>query len=414
MRPRGRQRPRGWTRRDVLAGLAATPALLLAACGRGVAGPGLNLLSVPLLRVRLGKPRRQAELRLGAGAWEIVGEGSRPFVIREGVATRALLAAGTGGVTINGRETGADRLRVKPNGATPATDVFRLDETTYGGTLIVRREGLNLLLVNELDLETYTAGVIPNEAAPGAPPATHRAQGVVSRTYAYVRCTAPGADDDAFHVQDTDSSQVYKGFTIRPELALDPQEMLKRVAETRGVVLTWLSRPFPTYFASTCGGHTTEASTSDLDPAHAADCLRGVPCGFCATSPKYRWTKQVADDDLIAGLKKRGYAVLPPLTGLAVTQQGRGGWAKQVTVIYGPQGSRRPLPGIQFRSAAGLLSHRLLGMRRVEGGFEIDGAGWGHGVGMCQWGAFEMGKRGFSETDILRAYYPGITFTRLY
>jgi stage II sporulation protein D len=190
--------------------------------------------------------------------------------------------------------------------------------------------------------------------------------------------------------------------------------MNKRAAETRGVVLTWQSRPFSTYFASTCGGHTTEAGTSELDPGHAAEPLRGVTCGFCATSPKYRWTKLVSDADLVAGMKNRNLPVVEPLTSIAVTRAGRGGWAKEVTVTYGPNGARRPLPGTQFRTAARLLSHRILDIRRVEGGFEIDGGGWGHGVGMCQWGAFEMGKRGFSETDILRAYYPGITFTRVY
>jgi stage II sporulation protein D len=229
-----------------------------------------------------------------------------------------------------------------------------------------------------------------------------------------VRVAASGADDDAYHVQDTDSSQVYRGLSIRPEMALTPADMNKRAAETRGVVLTWQSRPFSTYFASTCGGHTTEAATSELDPGHAAEPLRGVTCGFCATSPKYRWTKHVSDADLVAGMKNRGFPVVEPLTAIEVTQAGRGGWAKQVTVTYGANGSRRPLPGTQFRSAARLLSHRLIDVRRVEGGFEIDGGGWGHGVGMCQWGAFEMGKRGFSETDILRAYYPGITFTRVY
>jgi stage II sporulation protein D len=392
------------TRRELLAAMAAAQGLLLAGCGEGRAGPGLLMTTVPTIRVRLGRPRKQAELRLGAGAWEITADDGRGFVLREAAAMRATLSAGAGGVVLAGRDTGSQRLRVRPIGA------FLLDDVTYAGALIVRRDGANLVL----DLETYTAGVIANESAPGAQPATHRAQAVTSRTYAYVRCTAPGADDDVFHVQDTESSQVYKGFTIRPEMNLAAADMLARAAETKGVVLTWQSRAFPTYFASTCGGHTTEASTSELDPGHAAEPLRGVPCAYCSTSPKYRWTKTVSDADLLAGMKRKGFPAGEPLTGIAVTQQGRGGWAKEVTVTYGPNGSTRPLPGTQFRSAAGLNSHRILALRRVEGGFEIDGAGWGHGVGMCQWGAFEMGKRGFSETDILRAYYPGITFTRMY
>lgn len=395
-------------RRELLAAALAAPVLSLAGCGEGRAGPPLAALTAPTIRVRLGKPRARASLRLVAGPWQIVGEGGRPFTLAEGRALELALTPSGAGIALGGRDTGATALRVRPGTA------YGLDDDAYLGTLLVRREGANLLLVGESDLETYVAGVIPNEAAPGAPPATLRAQAVVSRTYAYLKCTAAGADGQAFHVFDTESSQVYRGTTVRSDFGSTLPQLLQRTAETRGVVLTWQSRPFPTYFASTCGGHTTEATTSELDPAHAAEPLRGVPCGFCATSPKYRWTKRVSDEDLVAGLKRRNLPVLAPLRSLVVTQEGRGGWVKQVTIAYGPNDATRTVPGTQLRSAAGLLSHHLLAVRRVDGGFEFDGAGWGHGVGLCQWGAYEMGRRGFGETDMLRAYYPGASFTRVY
>jgi stage II sporulation protein D len=142
--------------------------------------------------------------------------------------------------------------------------------------------------------------------------------------------------------------------------------------------------------------------------------LRGVRCGFCATSPKYRWTRRVSDADLIAGMQRVKLPIAAPVAAVEVTTMGRGDWARELAVTAGPQQTRRTVPGTAFRTAAGLLSHHILALRRVDGGFEVDGAGWGHGVGMCQWGAFEMGKRGFSETDILRAYYPGIAFARVY
>lgn len=401
-------RPPRLTRRDLLAALASAPLLSLAGCGEGRAGSPLMLLTAPRTRVRLGKPRPRADLRLSASAWTITGEEGRAFALKDGGALRAPLAASAAGITLAGRETGATALRIRP------ADAFGLDDTDYAGSLLVRRDGANLLFVNELDLEAYVAGVIANEAAPGAEASTYRAQAVASRTYAYLKCTAPGSDSAPFHLFDTESSQVYRGLTVRPELRTSSRETQARTAQTRGVVLTWQSRPFSTYFASTCGGHTTEAATSELDPGHAAAPLSGVPCAFCTTSSRYRWTKTVSDADLVAGMKRRGFPVIEPLLAIDIPVLGRGGWAKQVSVTYGPSGSKRPLPGNQFRSAAGLSSHKILGVRRVEGGFEIDGAGWGHGVGMCQWGAYEMGRRGFSETDMLRAYYPGAVFARVY
>jgi SpoIID/LytB domain protein len=113
-------------------------------------------------------------------------------------------------------------------------------------------------------------------------------------------------------------------------------------------------------------------------------------------------------------MKRMGYPVVEPLQKIEVTDRGRGDWAREVTVAYGPQGKTRTVPGVDFRSALGLPSHKILSIVRVPGGWSVDGAGWGHGVGMCQWGTLEMGRRGFSETDMLRYYYPGASFTRVY
>ena len=57
---------------------------------------------------------------------------------------------------------------------------------------------------------------------------------------------------------------------------------------------------------------------------------------------------------------------------------------------------------------------RVLSVERIAGGFRFSGRGWGHGVGMCQWGAIEMGRKGATETEILRYYYPGVDFTKIY
>jgi stage II sporulation protein D len=178
--------------------------------------------------------------------------------------------------------------------------------------------------------------------------------------------------------------------------------------------VTWRGRPVPTYYASTCGGHTTDAATSALDPGHAAEVLRGVPCQHCGTSRYFTWTATVRDADLVAGLARARLPVTPPLHGVDVTRRGRGDWAAEVAVLAGPQRAPRAVPGTVFRTAAGLRSHNLRDVRRVRGGFEIAGRGWGHGVGLCQWGAIEMGRKGATETEILRYYYPGVAFTKVY
>ena len=84
-------------------------------------------------------------------------------------------------------------------------------------------------------------------------------------------------------------------------------------------------------------------------------------------------------------------------------------------MTYGPKRAKKLVPGITFRSIAGLRSHNIASVQRAAGdAWSFAGKGWGHGVGMCQVGAIQMGLKGATETEILRFYFPGISFTRVY
>jgi stage II sporulation protein D len=360
--------------------------------------------SPPTLRVWLREGAREVSVR--GQSWEIRGEGGRPYARRGAFDLAVRPGAGRGGVLLGSEETGSPRVRIVPERE------FALDGRPYAGTLLLEAHDGGLRVVNEVDLETYVGGVIGNEMAPGAPPAAYRAQAVAARTYAWIRLAEDPDGRAPYHVQDTQSSQVYSG--LKPSYDVPAADMVRRTAETRGVVLTWRSQPFPAYYSSTCGGHTTDPATSLLDPGGAADVLRGVQCDFCKTSPKYAWDVSFTEEDLVAGLERRRLPIVAPVHGVEISERGPGGWVKEVVVAYGPERRLRRVPGTEFRSALRLLSHRLVEVQRTGGAWHASGLGWGHGVGMCQWGALEMGRRGFSEAEILRWYYPGATFTKVY
>jgi stage II sporulation protein D len=392
--------------------LAATSALVgasLLGCGRGH-GFVLAGQQVPLVRVVLGKAAPSATVRV-AGRWEITGGGGTFRASGTDLATS--FSARGDGVVLGARATGVDEVRLRASGPFSVEGVFASAPGTrsYLGSLVVRRQAASVVLVNEVDLETYVAGVVANELGPGAAPAAYRAQAVAARAYAYVKVASTAADVP-FHVQDTESSQVYRGLHIPEDAGVTLEDVRRRVAETRGVVLTWRSQPFPTYYASTCGGHTTDAATSRLDPGGATEPLSGVPCRFCAGSKYFEWTTTVTEATLLRTLAPRGVGA--PITAVEVTKLGRGGWVAEVTVAHGPKASKKRMSGVDFRYAASLRSSKITGVQPVAGGWQVTGAGWGHGVGMCQVGAMEMARRGLSDTDILRYYYPGAEISRLY
>lgn len=395
---------------------ALTAGLLLLA-GVGCGGNNTPALMAdtapPKIRIRLGKPRTRAELSISRQAWSIRSEAGAAYAARGESTLTTTLRPGAAGIKVRGSETRASVLRIRPDAW------FTLDGKTYPGTLIVRSgtekgEAGKLILINELDMETYVAGVIGNEVGPKAEPATYRAQAVTARTYAWMRLQRSGAATRRFHVYDSSASQVYTGMTIPAVYGIRYQEMVRRTKETRGVIITHRGRPFAAYYASTCGGHTTEPATSGLDAGRAKDPLRGVPCGYCSTSKYFRWDKSFSDDHLVTALNRAKRPVIAPIHTLEIRRRGRGGWVAEVRVIYGPKRAVRTIPGYVFRSALKLRSHNFASMARIRGGWRVKGKGWGHGVGMCQWGAIEMGRKGATETEILRYYYPGIDFTKVY
>ncbi len=382
-------------------------------CGGGPRSALMANTAPPTIRVRLGKPRTKALLVVARQAWSIRSEGGRSYAARGATTLKTNLRSGTAGIVVRGTDSGSSVLRIRSG------SWFTLDGKTYRGTLLVHQEsdpkhGRRLVLVNELDLETYVAGVIGNEVGPKAEAATYRAQAVTARTYAWMRLQRSGAATRRFHVYDSAASQVYTGLSIPASYGIDYADMERRSKETRGVILTYRGRPFPTYYASTCGGHTTEPDSSGLDPGRAREPLRGVPCRYCTTSKYYRWDKTFSDGHLESALKRVRRPIKLPVHGIEIKRRGRGGWAAEVRIVYGAQRAVRSLPGHVFRSALGLRSHNLASIRQVRGGWRVKGKGWGHGVGMCQWGAIEMGRKGASETEILRYYYPGVDFTKVY
>jgi stage II sporulation protein D len=164
--------------------------------------------------------------------------------------------------------TGHDRVLISP---ARAGDVLRLDQNTYRGTLEARvtRAG-NLLLINELEMEEYLRGVVPNEMGPGVYPELQalKAQAVAARTY--IVANLGQFAEDGYDVCDTPGCQVYKG--AGTEHPMTDQA----IQETRGQILAWEGKPINALYTSTCGGHTEDGHL--VFPNEKGPYLKGVPC----------------------------------------------------------------------------------------------------------------------------------------
>jgi len=329
-----------------------------------------------------------------------------------------------GEIVCNGDKRLGHALLVDAPSTSPVSVAFYREGTwseprAYPGTLrcVVSEDG-TLDVVNAVDIEPYVACVTANEVWPGFHQETFFAQAIVARTYVLYQMKR--RNSESFDVSATQGSQVYRG--VRRDTT--GVQAANAAARTRGIVLTWFDgtadRVFCAYYSAACGGHTQSAaifgSESDIEPLSG-----GVACDYCRTAPgeTYRWGPvRLSLTDLYRRLVAR-YADLSSLGRLKlveVTQVSR--YGRAVTVrLTGSRGRSKELMAERFRLAVGASELRSTHFRvRREGQTIVfeDGRGFGHGLGLCQWGAEGQARLGRRAGAILRFYYPGAKLTRAY
>lgn len=265
----------------------------------------------------------------------------------------------------------------------------------YPGDLRIRRgDGGRLEVANVVDIEEYVAGVLFAEMPPNFPAEALKAQAVAARTYARYRL-----DHGDPLLRATDADQVYDGSGPRFEQAR------AIVAATRGVVLEMGGKPICAYFMSTCGGATIDGLS--VFPAPNGEGLIGVECQWCRESPKYRWSRSLP----IAELERR-LALPAGSIDRVAARRDRFGHSLAFDVIGGR--GTRTINGQELRRLWNskatadpdkLPSSWLLSLDIARGALNVQGAGFGHGVGMCQWGAAGLAAAGRDWRAILHHYY---------
>lgn len=349
----------------------------------------------PLVRVALLESGPEARLTL-PGEWQLEAGSARAIVPAGELVVRPGAA---GGLELSGALTHAlPEASLRLRTATPAPPgepgpAFGLSGKRYRGELELRRlESGALQVINHVGLEDYLAGVLGHEMPLRWPDAAVEAQAIAARTYALSELK-PRAPFDLY--QDT-RSQVYGGVTGEDARA---REIVTR---TRGRILTSQGQIFVTYFHSTCGGDTVPAQwifpwvKQEIGPLEGASGCR------CQDSKFYRWEEV---RDLSREVKELVLEL--PLRELSVEHWPRGGYVKSVRIVDAG-GDVETLSGWDARRAFGLRGYAWdAGLSPDGRSVRFQGRGWGHGVGLCQWGARGFAQDGLDARAILEHFYPG-------
>lgn len=264
--------------------------------------------------------------------------------------------------------------------------------------------------VLRMDLEEYIKGVVASEMPASFELEALKAQAVVARTNAVRKIQVLGGTP-SLPEKGADVSSDYKvdqawtpTDTLRKQWGpiafwLNWPKIEKAVEETRGVILMYDGVPCEAVFHSTCAGHTEAARDVWVGDVHY---LQSVECPFCADSPYAKAeTVTMPLSQVSSSLASLGVSIpASSISGstVSVSQVSEKGRVKQVTV------NGQAIRGLEFRMALGLrstlLSWTVKGQNAV---FQV--RGYGHGVGMCQYGANGMAEQGRTFEEILSYYY---------
>ena len=336
----------------------------------------------------------------------------------------------------------------------------RLETQTFRGSLRLLADDGKIWAINDLPVEDYLESVISSEMSAQSSLPLLMAHAVISRSWLMSQIdgnTAPNTqashgdafirwydhtDHTLFDVCADDHCQRYQGIT--KETSPNVAEAIRR---TRGELLTYGDEICDARFSKCCGGameefqycwddtpkpylkgigDTPEATIPDLTvEENARQWILSSPKSFCNTTDKrilsqvlndydqettdfYRWRVSYTQEELSKLVEKKLGAGLGTITDMRPLKRGTSGRICELqitgtkkTIVVGKELEiRRALSESHLYSSAFVVE-------KQGDTFTLIGAGWGHGVGLCQIGAAVMGDKGYAYDEILRHYYPG-------
>lgn len=292
-----------------------------------------------------------------------------------------------------------DSLKIK---GISSTNIFKIKATypstkakIYDDDLILKVLNNNLLIINNITLDKYIAGVVESEVGKNAQEEFYKAQAIICRTYALKNFNRHTFE--SFNLCDDVHCQAYKHKCTSIDI-------YKAVYLTSGLVIVDDEINLITAaFHSNCGGET--ANSEDVWNL-ALPYLRSVKDTFCINKKHYSWVKKIPKND----------------------------WADYLTLKFGLNSKESSMDDIFYftqneRKYFLNIEDLKIPLKIIRNDWKlkstyfniipkgdyiyIKGYGYGHGVGLCQEGAMEMAKDGFTYSDILNFYYKNIHIINL-
>jgi len=275
----------------------------------------------------------------------------------------------------------------------------------YGKLSVIWKSPNRLMVVDTLPLERYLVGIVGSEISSKWPMESIKSQVVAARTYAlyHIEANRKYGVSAPFDIRSTTMSQVYNG------AHLEDAASFKAVKETRGEVLYRNGHPFQAYYHSCCGGRTE----------HAYNVWKNAEGGpivmdkYCKNSPYFKWHYSISSSEMAKKFSAYGEKI-GKIYSINTTS-----FSDSPRVQYMILNDETGIHMIKATSIRKIIGYRKIRSTwfkvTMKQNFVIfDGRGYGHGVGLCQWGSKGMAEAGYNYKSILKFYYPDSTLKKAY
>lgn len=321
----------------------------------------------------------------------IVGE------VKKSVCLPSITIAMRNGVLLcNGKKLTED-VRI-----TPVSGHSAYNGIVYDGDFCIMTHKEKVLCINQVDLEDYITAVLKTESWPGWPLEVNKVFAVACRSYVAYKASEARRGKRPFHVRNTNVHQTYRG---RHDLPI----LKAAVAQTRGMVLGFSGKPILAMFDCCCGG-IIPAHIADFDFNKVPYLARPYACTHCKLSSLYSW--QVSyENTMFESLIKMHHDDSVLLSDIRITQKDKAGLVTQVALKS--QKVQTLVSGKKLYSLLKDVKSFYFDVHKKSGKIIFTGRGFGHHLGLCQWGARQMVRDGWGYKSILQYYYPDTYFMQL-
>lgn len=254
----------------------------------------------------------------------------------------------------------------------------------------------NVDVVGVMPLEDYVVGVLASEMPLSWPLETLKAQAVAARSYALA--VMEERKDKPYHLESSILDQVFRHVLAEDENDPLIKKAVQAVRETEGVKLyASNNKVLKAFFHSDCGGKTTTPQNVWNYGVNAGTTVDTS----CPTNPRAHWKLNLSKEELSRRLHVENFS---SLEFIKIPSENR---IKAVRVAFNDASSKL-ISANDFRQLLGFqdLRSSLFEMKKIGESFLFQGQGFGHGVGLCQWGSKALGQSGRNYKQILTHYYP--------